>query len=91
MRCILTGDGAVHDSPVLELNRDRLIVELHQESAKGVDQQKGSRLDATASEKSVASKAAGAPTACNRCIPIASGKSLRQPIVCAWETAAPSV
>lgn len=28
----LTGDGPVYDSPILQLDRDRLIVELHQES-----------------------------------------------------------
>ena len=32
----LTGDGPVYDCAVFELDRDRLVVELHQESTLGV-------------------------------------------------------
>ena len=32
-RSTLTSDGSVNNSPIFELDRDRLVVELHQKSA----------------------------------------------------------
>lgn len=33
-----TGDRSMDDGPVLQLNRDRLVIELHQKSADGIHQ-----------------------------------------------------